>query len=250
MNGSEKVMIKQIALLLVFACAPLAAQQTVVLAIGGHAGDMEVSAGAALARASRLGAKVVLLHLTLGENGHPRKSAAEYARQKREEAIAAAAALGAEARFGTWTDASLRPGKETEEFVAQVIKEVKATHIVTHWKHSIHPDHEAAHVIANHAALLAAVGGWKGVRSVIYAENWEDPENFQPYLYVDTTEDMEAWRRSVQCYEFLRGGVSAFPYLRFYEGLSMVRGAQARKKHATAFDIDSMGKLRVLDVWP
>lgn len=249
MDCSEKTMNRLIAML-IFASLPLAAQQTVVLAIGGHAGDMEVSAGAALARASRLGAKVVLLHLTLGENGHPRKLAADYAKQKREEAIAAAAALGGEARFGRWTDASLRADKETEEFVAQVIKDVKATHIITHWKHSIHPDHEAAYVIANHAALLASVGGWKGVRSVIYAENWEDPENFQPYLYVDTTADMEAWRRAVQCYEFLRGGVSAFPYLQFYEGLSMVRGAQARRKHATAFEIDAMGKRRVAQDWP
>ena len=39
-------MIKQIALLLVFTCAPPAAQQTVAPAIGGHAGDMEVTAGA------------------------------------------------------------------------------------------------------------------------------------------------------------------------------------------------------------
>ncbi|HNY42015.1 MAG TPA: PIG-L family deacetylase [Bryobacteraceae bacterium] len=232
------------------AALPLAAQQTVVLAIGGHAGDMEVSAGAALARASRMGAKVVLLHLTLGENGHPRTSAADYAKQKREEAELAAKALGGEARFGLWTDASLRAGKETEEFVAQVIKDVKATHIITHWKNSIHPDHEAAYVIANHAALLAAVSGWKGVRSIVYAENWEDPEGFQPYLFVDTTADMDAWRKAVQCYEFLRGGVSAFPYLQFYEGLSMVRGAQARKRNAVAFDIDPMGKRRVAEVWP
>ena len=230
--------------LMALAALPLAAQPATVLAIGGHAGDMEVSAGAALARASRMGSRVVLLHLTLGENGHPRKPAAEYARQKREEAEAAAKALGGEARFGLWTDASLRPGKETEEFVAGVI------HIITHWKNSIHPDHEAAYVIATHAALLAAVSGWKGVRSIVYAENWEDPEGFQPYLYVDTTGDMDAWRKAVQCYEFLRGGVSAFPYLQYYEGISMVRGAQARRKNATAFDIDAMGKRRVAEVWP
>lgn len=63
-----------------------------------------------MARAARLGARVVLLHLTLGENGHPRKSAAEYAKQKWEEALAAAKALGAEARFGAWTDGLLRGG--------------------------------------------------------------------------------------------------------------------------------------------
>lgn len=237
-------------LILTLAVLPLAAQQTTVLAIGAHAGDMEVSAGAALARAARLGARVVLLHLTLGENGHPRKSAAEYAKQKREEALAAAKALGAEARFGAWTDGSLRPGMETEEFVAKAIAEVNATHIIAHWKHSIHADHEAAHVIARNAALLASIAGWKGVRSIVYAENWEDPEGFQPYLFVNTTEDMEAWRKATQCYEFLRGGVSPFPYMQFYEGLSMVRGAQARKPHATAFEIDAMGKRRVVETWP
>jgi N-acetylglucosamine malate deacetylase 1 len=232
------------------AVLPLAGQQTTVLAIGAHAGDMEVSAGAALARAARLGARVVLLHLTLGENGHPRKSAAEYAKQKREEAQAAAKALGAEARFGTWTDGSLRAGKETEEFVARAIAEVKATHIIAHWRHSIHPDHEAAHIISRNAALFASIAGWKGVRSIVYAENWEDAEKFEPYLFVNTTEDMEAWRRSTQCYEFLRGGVSPFPYMQFYEGLSMVRGAQARKPHATAFEVDVLGKRRLAETWP
>lgn len=227
-----------------------AGQSTTILAIGGHAGDMEVSAGAALARAARLGARVVILHLSLGENGHPRKTAGEYAKQKREEAIAAAKALGAEARFGTWTDGSLRPSKETEEFVAQVIRDVKATHLITHWKHSIHPDHEAAYAITQNASLLASITGWRGVRSILYAENWEDPEGFQPYVYIDSTQDIETWRKATACYEFLRGGVSAFPYMQYYEGLSSLRGAEARKRHAVAFDVDAMGKRRILQDWP
>ena len=237
-------------LTLFMAMLPAAGQQTVVLAVGAHAGDMEVSAGAALARAARLGARAVLLHLTLGEHGHPRKSPADYARQKREEALAAARALGAEAQFGSWEDGSLRAGKDTEDFVAHVIAAMKATHIIAHWKHSIHPDHEAAHTIAKNAALAASIRGWKGVRSIVYAENWEDAEGFQPFLYVDTSADMEAWRKAAQCYEFLRGGVSAFPYLQFYEGMSMVRGAQARKPHATAFGVDPMSKRRIAENWP
>jgi LmbE family N-acetylglucosaminyl deacetylase len=237
------------AVVLAIASLPAPAQTT-VLAVGAHAGDMEVSAGAALARAARNGARVVLLHLTLGENGHPKKSAAEYAKQKREEAVAAAKALGGEVRFGTWTDGSLRASKETEEFVAQVMREVKATHVITHWKRSIHPDHEAAHVIAKNAALLASVSGWRGVRSVVFAENWEDPEGFQPSIYVDATEDFPTGRKAAECYEFLRGGVSAFPYMQYYEGLSGVRGAEARKRHAVAFDVEPMGKRRVLESWP
>jgi N-acetylglucosamine malate deacetylase 1 len=37
-----------------------------VLAVGAHAGDMEIAAGAVLARHKRLGDRIVLLHLTLG----------------------------------------------------------------------------------------------------------------------------------------------------------------------------------------
>jgi LmbE family N-acetylglucosaminyl deacetylase len=238
------------ALLLTFVL-PLAAQTpSTILAIGAHAGDMEVSAGATLARASRQGAKVVILHLSLGENGNPRKAAADYGKQKHDEAVAAAKALNAEARFAPWSDGSVRDTKEAEEFVAQVIREVKPTQIITHWKNSIHPDHSATYFIANHATLLASVTGWRGAKSVWFAENWEDPEDFHPYIYVDTTEDMDTWRKATQCYEFLRGGISSFPYLQYYEGLSAMRGAESRKRHAEAFDVDPINKRRVLDTWP
>jgi hypothetical protein len=38
--------------------------------------------------------------------------------------------------------------------------------------------------------------------------------------------------------------------MQYYEGLSSMRGAEARKRHAVAFDIDAMGKRRVLETWP
>src|SRR5690349_6090516 len=57
-----------------------------VLAVGAHAGDMELTAGAVLAKARREGARVVLLHLTLGEGGNPRLSPEAYGAQKRREA--------------------------------------------------------------------------------------------------------------------------------------------------------------------
>lgn len=235
---------KRIWTLLLF-CALATAQEKVVLAVGAHAGDMEVSAGAALAHAAQQGARVVLLHLTLGEKGHPRKEAGLYGTQKREEALAAAKALGAEARFGKWADGELRDSAETEAFVRQAIADLKATHIITHWGRSLHPDHESAHHIVRNVALLAPT-----VRSLLYAENWEDTPAFQPFVYIDTTGGMEAWRKAAQCYEFLRGGVSPFPYLQYYEGLAMVRGAEARKQRATAFDVEPLGKKRVVDAWP
>ena len=61
---------------------------------------------------------------------------------------------------------------------------------------------------------------------------------------------MDAWRTAVTKYEFVRGGVSDFRYLDYYDALSIMRGALARKGRAEAFDVDASGKRRSLDSLP
>jgi LmbE family N-acetylglucosaminyl deacetylase len=235
----------------------VAAGDRTILAIGAHAGDAEITTGAILARHKRLGDRVVVLHLTLGEGGNPKMSPAAYAEQKKREALAAARALGAEVLFGPWKDGALRDTEEAARYVADVIRRVKPTHVITHWKASLHPDHEAAHRIVNAAVLLASLEGFESphprhrdLRGVYYAENWEDAEGFTPYLYVDVTGDLAAWKAAVSCYEFIRGGISSFPYLEYYESLARVRGAVAGKGFAVALDVDASAKKRVLDSLP
>jgi len=228
-----------------------------VLAIGAHAGDAEITAGAILARHKRLGDRIVILHLTLGEGGNPKMSPAAYGEQKKREALVAARVLGAEALFGPWKDGGLRDTEEAARYVADVIRQVQPTHVITHGKASLHPDHEAAHRIVNAAVLLASLEGFesahprhRGLRGVYYADNWEDAEGFTPYLYVDVTEDLATWKAAVTSYEFVRGGISSFPYLEYYEALARVRGAVAGKRFAVALDVDPFGKKRVLDTLP
>ena len=69
-------------------------------------------------------------------------------------------------------------------------------------------------------------------------------------LYVDVTGCIARWREAVSKYEFIRGGISGFRYLDYYTALATVRGAEARKKQAVAFDIEPYGKRRVLDEVP
>ena len=244
------------AALVAFAALAPAADRT-VLSIGAHAGDAEITTGALLARHKRLGDRVVMLHLTLGEGGNAKMSPAAYGEHKKREALAAAQALGAEVLFGPWKDGELRDTEEAARYVADVIRQVKPTHVLTHWKTSLHPDHEAAHRIVNAAVLLASLEGFlsahprhRGVRGVYYADNWEDAEGFSPYLYVDVSEDLAAWKTAVTCYEFIRGGISSFPYLEYYESLARVRGAMAGKRFAVALEVDPLAKKRVLDTLP
>jgi LmbE family N-acetylglucosaminyl deacetylase len=217
---------------------------------------MELTAGTLLLKESRRGDRVVILHLTLGERGNPKLAPEKYAEQKKSEAAAAAQELGAEVIFGSFRDGELPNNQEARRYVASVIRQVKPTHVITHWKKSIHKDHATTSAVVDDAVLLASLDGagtepaWRGVRAIWFAENWEDMEDFSPYIYVDVSGSLAKWRDAVTKYEFVRGGISSFAYLDYYTALATVRGAEARKTHAVAFDIAPFGKKRVLDDIP
>jgi LmbE family N-acetylglucosaminyl deacetylase len=229
-----------------------------ILAIGAHAGDAELTSGLLLAQQRRLGDRTVILHLTLGEGGNPKLSPAAYGEQKRREALAVGAALGAEVLFAPYKDGELPDDEAARRYVADVIRQVRPTHVLTHWGESIHKDHAAAHRIVVDAVLLASLPGvvtqhpaWRGVRSVWYAENWEDPDGFRPYVYVGVAaEDSTRWRDAVRKYEFVGGSISSFRYLDYYSALMTLRGAESRRGRAVSFDIDRIGKRRVIDSLP
>jgi LmbE family N-acetylglucosaminyl deacetylase len=228
-----------------------------ILAIGAHAGDVELTSGAVLMKQKKLGDRIVILHMTLGEGGNPKMPTEQYAAQKRREALAAGAAIGAEVMFARYGDGELPDDNESRRFVAEIIRQVQPQVVITHWRESLHRDHAATNRIVRDAVLLASLEGvktaspaWRGVRGVWYAENWEDAPEFSPYIYVDTTDVTTEWKAAVSQYEFVRGGISTFPYLDYYTALATVRGAQARKKQAEAFDIEPEGKRRVLDSVP
>lgn len=225
-----------------------------ILAIGAHAGDMELTAGALLIKQRKLGDRVVILHMTLGEGGNPKLAPAMYEAQKRREALAADSVIGAESMFAPYRDGELPNDEMTRRYVADMIRQVKPTHIVTHWQKSIHKDHSTTSSLVQDAVLLASLPGvvtgnpaHRGIRGIYYTDNWEDAEDFQPYLYVDVSAEAEQWRDAVTRYEFVRGGVSSFRYLDYYDALATVRGAVAGKARAVAFDMDSFGKRRVVD---
>src|SRR5207247_8427975 len=114
-----------------------------LLTIDAHMGD-EVAWGMALAAHRRQGLKVGMLHLTPGEKGHKSLAPDEYAAQKRSEAEACAAALGAEWWTLDYRDGELPVNDEVKFAICDVIREARPMVILTHWRGSIHKDHTAA----------------------------------------------------------------------------------------------------------
>jgi len=213
-----------------------------ILAIGGHAGDAEISCGPALCHHVNLGKKVAMLHMTPGEKGHPEMSPERYAELKRTEAEYAAKAIGAQVYFLPYLDGELPVNDEVKFAVCDVIRQCRPSIVLTHWMKSIHKDHVSTSLNVPDAIFYAGVEGFKRkapahyAGTLYYAENWEDREDFVPEVYLEvTTEDIKLWEEMTGKYALFRGEVVKFPYVDYYRSLARVRGAEVGFEYATAF---------------
>jgi N-acetylglucosamine malate deacetylase 1 len=213
------------------------------MVVGAHAGDGEVMAGPVVSQHVADGGTATLLHLTLGERGHPSLPGAQYGLQKRDEAQAAAAVLGADVRILEYPDGELTASQEAKRAVAQIMVDEQPDVVITHGAGSFHRDHAACHEIVSEAVFFAGLADlWPDrprhiVQAVYFAENWEDKRDFAADLYIDTSRGHAAWLEALRCYELFRGGLSTFPYVRYYEALAVVRGAESGTEYAKAFSV-------------
>ncbi|WP_374020381.1 PIG-L family deacetylase [Paenibacillus thiaminolyticus] len=215
-----------------------------ILAIGGHVGDMELTAGGVLASHSLKGDRIVTLALTAGERGVPAgRDMAEYREQKVNEAKAFAEMLGGEAIVFDTPDGELQDNEENRLKVCDVIREVRPNIIITHFKNSMHKDHMTTHRIVNDARFFAGLPSFQRelpaffASKLYYAENWEDAVDYKPYVYVDFSQEAyDLWVKAVSLHWFVTGSTS-FPYLEYYKHLARVRGIEARKEYAETFMI-------------
>ena len=215
-----------------------------ILAIGGHVGDMELTAGGVLASHSLKGDRIVTLALTAGERGVPAgRDMAEYREQKVNEAKAFAEMLGGEAIVFDTPDGELQDNEENRLKVCDVIRKVRPNIIITHFKNSMHKDHMTTHRIVNDARFFAGLPSFQRelpaffASKLYYAENWEDAVDYKPYVYVDFSQEAyDLWVKAVSLHWFVTGSAS-FPYLEYYKHLARVRGIEARKEYAETFMI-------------
>jgi LmbE family N-acetylglucosaminyl deacetylase len=212
-----------------------------VLAIGGHIGDMDLTAGPTLAKMVLNGDRAILLACTYGERGHPRLSPDEYRVQKVREGEQFAADIGAEFRVLDYSDGFLPDDDEVANQIADVIRAEKPDIIITHWTKSIHRDHERAAALAERARFLAALPvdsplGRHSVRQLLHADNWEDAEGFVPDLYVSIPDEaFERWRAAIQKQAFARGETYGFRYIDYYTALMSAKGCLVGTSRACGF---------------
>lgn len=212
-----------------------------ILAIGGHIGDAELTAGGVMAANAVEGGKNYTLALTAGERGNPpHLTVAEYRVQKIKEAKAFAEMVNGEAFVLDYMDGELPNNEEVRYQVASIIRKVKPDVILTHWHSTMHKDHNNTHLIVPDAQFLASVvesekiEGKRHYAPVYFSENWEDDLDFRPAFYVDITKGYELWCEALKTQWFVMNSKD-FKYYDYYTSLARCRGCLNKTMYAEAF---------------
>jgi len=210
-----------------------------IMVIGAHCGDAEIQAGAIANKYAKNGHQVTFLHLTAGEKGTPpHLNVEEYREQKIKEAEKAAKILGGTSITLDYKDCELKLNDETVIHVAQIFRKLKPDVVITHWKHSMHPDHALCPKIVQAAWYKAALPGFDldglsphSLTKVFHSENWEDMRDYVPDVYVDVSDEFDTYLEALSQYWFIMNS-SDFRYFDYYKALGTMRGCLARKNYA------------------
>ncbi|GHU69770.1 hypothetical protein AGMMS49992_01020 [Clostridia bacterium] len=229
-------------------------QTKTIMAVGAHTGDSQLTCGMLLAKHAMRGDRVILLDLTAGERGAPPSmNVDEFRAKNAADAELFAQTIGGESIVFDTPDGELYPSQALELKLARTMREKQVTNVLFHWQNSIHKDHTAAHVITQNAVFYASLPTFPSdlppapIGRCMFAENWEDAEEFKPYYYFDVTDAFPLWKDAIK-HLWLAEHSTSFKYLRYYEALSIVRGAIIHADHATAFATTDFGKRQTLDV--
>ena len=208
-----------------------------IMAVGAHIGDAQLTCGMLLAKQAMQGDRVVIVDLTAGERGTPAGwTTPDFRKYNVECAAKFAEKIGGESIVLDTPDGELYDTKEQELALATLMRKY----------------HMAASRITDNAIFYASLPTFEHelprapITKFLYAENWEDADGFKPYYYFDVTEAFPVWKEAIKEL-WLAEHSTSFKYLRYYEALSVVRGAKIRVDHATCFGIEDYAKRQILD---
>ena len=173
-----------------------------LLAIMAHPDDAELLCGGALAKAAALGDRVGILDLTRGEVGS--SGSGEI---RAEEAVRSAKLLGLAVRRNAGLhDSGLINDDASRSIVVGLIRELRPSVIVTHWREGRHPDHRVAAQLAYDASFLSALKNYdapgdahrpdKVVHCLLFREDVP-----RPSFVVDITDHIDRKMAAVACFE-------------------------------------------------
>ncbi|ABE57692.1 MULTISPECIES: 4-oxalmesaconate hydratase [Chromohalobacter] len=208
------------------------------LVVSAHSADFVWRAGGAIALHARQGYAMHIVCLSFGERGESAKlwrqgnmSEEKVKAARREEAEAAAAALGASVEFFDIGDYPMRADKETLFRLVEVYRRVQPEFVLTHsLKDPYNYDHPLATDLAQEARIIAQAEGHNPGETIVgappvYCFEPHQPEQCQwrPDVLLDITEVWDDKYRAIQC---MAGQEHLWEY---YTRVALQRGVQAKR---------------------
>ncbi len=206
------------------------------LVITAHPGDFVWRAGGAIALHADKGYRMKILCLAFGERGESQwawKTAGvkleDVKAQRKEEAMRAAEALGAEIEFFDAGDYPLRTTEKMLDRAIDVYRELKPSFVLTHsLEDPYNVDHPEATRFAQEARIIAQAAGHKPDPSRAYAAppvflfEPHQPEmcNFKPNVILNID---SAWEKKKKAFEILAAQKHLWEY---YTRVALNRGVQ------------------------
>lgn len=227
-----------------------------IMVIGAHAGDAENMGGATVLKHTRAGYRATIVHMTLGEAGHPSLAPAEYVAQRKQEVQRSAELMGARAIWLPYPDGQLPINEEVKFQVCDLIRQEKPTVILTHWKGSFHKDHVATYHIVRDAIFYAALPAIQRthpahrIQGLYFPENWEDMDGWRADLYLDVTDVWDDYLAVLRSHGLMRGDWPTFRYFDYYNALGTARGCLAGFQKAVALMVPPGSGVRRLAYLP
>lgn len=128
-----------------------------LLVLGAHPDDCEFHCGGLAAIYRELGHEVKLVSVTNGESGHHEQTGPTLTARRRQEATAAAKAIGATAEVWDFPDGRLQATLELRYHLIREIRTFKPDLLVTHRNNDYHPDHRAVGDAVRDASYMVTV---------------------------------------------------------------------------------------------
>lgn len=215
-----------------------------LLVVSAHAGDFVWRAGGAIAAAALRGERATVVCLSYGERGESAsqwlagKPLDEIKAIRRDEAQAAADALGADIEFLDLGDYPLVESPEAVQRLVDVYRRVQPTVVLTHpLADPYNGDHPAAARMALQARVLAqaigvanADGSYPGRDEIIgappvffFEPHQPEQSDFKPDVLLDITEAFPRKKAAMEC-------LPAQKHMwEYYTALAVRRGVQLKR---------------------
>jgi LmbE family N-acetylglucosaminyl deacetylase len=221
-----------------------------IMAVAAHPGDALFTMGAALAQHIHQGGSGVFVNLTLGEKGHPVIPPPHYGEMQRVATEKAAALLGAQTEFLSYPDAEIPATDEPALAICDCIRKHQPAILITHWKGSWHKDHRNAHNLVRDAIFYAELRALPRELPphppprLLFADNWEDADNYRPDILLDITSVYRKWIEACAIFPMWRGETGLIRYHDYYQSLARMRGCLGGFEYAVALMSDPEQQLK------